>query len=179
MAALPAEFAWLGREIGPRILLEALKLYGTVETPGDASNPKILDWAKEVGSGIKDIYTNDEIPWCGLFVAVCAVRSRWDVPKNPLWALSWGEWGRAVIRPMLGDILVFRRNGGGHVGIYVGEDSSRYYVLGGNQGDAVTIIPIDKARLVTARRCPWRIAQPSNIRVIELKTNQKASSNER
>ena len=36
---------------------------------------------------------------------------------------------------MLGDILTFKRNGGGHVGLYVGEDKDCYHVLGGNQGN--------------------------------------------
>jgi hypothetical protein len=50
-------------------------------------------------------------------------------------------------------VLVFQRPGGGHVGFYVGEDATAYHVLGGNQGDAVTIARIAKARCV-ARRWP-------------------------
>jgi cell wall-associated NlpC family hydrolase len=36
---------------------------------------------------------------------------------------------------MLGDVLVFRRGGGGHVALYVGEDEEAFHVLGGNQAD--------------------------------------------
>lgn len=39
---LPSTYAWLGGEPGPRMLLEALKLFGTLEAPGNADNPTIL-----------------------------------------------------------------------------------------------------------------------------------------
>ena len=50
-------------------------------------------------------------------------------------------------------MLVFTRPGGGHVGFYVGEDAAAYHILGGNQGDAVTIVRIVKSRYI-ARRWP-------------------------
>ena len=48
-------------------------------------------------------------------------------------------------------MLVFERDGGGHVGFYVGEDGTHYHVLGGNQDDAVSIAKIAKSRLVASR----------------------------
>ncbi|BCM83732.1 hypothetical protein [Methylobacterium indicum] len=65
MGKLPAAYAWLAAETAPRVLVEALALFETKETPGAASNPAILAWAKEVGVG-RD-YVNDGIAWCGLF----------------------------------------------------------------------------------------------------------------
>jgi len=50
-------------------------------------------------------------------------------------------------------VLVFDRAGGGHVGFYVGEDLTSYDVLGGNQGDRVSIMRLEKSRCV-ARRWP-------------------------
>lgn len=35
---LPDRYAWLAREPGPRMLVEALKMYGTLEKPGAANN---------------------------------------------------------------------------------------------------------------------------------------------
>ena len=67
---------------------------------------------------------------------------------------------------MLGDVLVFARGNGGHVGIYVGEDFEAFHVLGGNQSDRVSIARKPKARALGARRCPWRINQPQNVRRI-------------
>ena len=53
---------------------------------------------------------------------------------------------------MPGCIAVFERKGGGHVGFVVGTDErGRLMVLGGNQGDAVTIAPFDKSRVLGYR----------------------------
>ena len=45
MTDLPKQYAWLDAEPGPRILVEALKTYGTIEKLGEGSNPSILAWA--------------------------------------------------------------------------------------------------------------------------------------
>ena len=79
---------------------------------------------------------------------------------------------------MLGDVLVFARGKSGHVGIYVGEDASAFHVLGGNQSDRVMIKRIAKARLLGVRRCPWRINQPGNVRVVRLSGGGSLSTNE-
>jgi uncharacterized protein (TIGR02594 family) len=136
---LPSRYGWLAREPGPKMIVEALKLYGTLETPGSVNNPTIIAWAKEVGGEVEDIYKADSIPWCGLFMAVVAKRAGKEIPKHPLWALSWSAFGAKVPDAALGDVLVFVRNGGGHVGLYVGEDASAFHVLGGNQSDRVCI----------------------------------------
>lgn len=49
-------------------------------------------------------------------------------------------------------MLVFKRDSGGHVGLYVGEDDRAYHVLGGNQSDRVGFARIAKARLYAARQ---------------------------
>lgn len=89
MTALPSAYAWLAKEPGPRVLLEALALFGTRETPGAASNPAILAWAKE--TGLARDYTNDGIAWCGLFVAVVTKRAGFEPIAAPLWARNWGS----------------------------------------------------------------------------------------
>lgn len=169
-------YQYLKSEASPKILVEAVKLIGTKETVGKEHNPTILEWAEELG--LQKTYTNDEIPWCGLFVAICAHRAGVEVVKSPLWALSWAKYGTYSQTPMLGDILTFKRNGGGHVGIYVGEDDKCYHVLGGNQSNQVNVIRIDKKRLFEARRTAWKIAQPANVRVIKLTPKGVVSTNE-
>ena len=175
-AALPKQYAWLAKEPGPRLLLEALRLYGTTEAPGAANNPTIMAWAKS--TGLAKVYTADAVPWCGLGMAYIALQAGWDVPINPLWAQNWLKFGNAAGKAMLGDVLVFGRKGGGHVGIYVGEDADAYHVLGCNQSDAVSIKRIAKARLLGVRRCAWRVNQPGNVRVIELASSGALSTNE-
>ena len=172
---LPIAYQWLGQEGAPRHLLKAVELYGVTEAIGSSNNPAILGWAKEVG--LEKDYTADSIPWCGLFVAVTMKRADRDPVKDPLWAANWNNFGVESKTPMLGDILVFTRNGGGHVGLYVGEDNQAFHVLGGNQGDKVSIVRIAKARLSGARRPIYKV-QPLNIRKIILKSNGKLSENE-
>jgi uncharacterized protein (TIGR02594 family) len=168
-------YNWLQEETGPRILVQAVKLIGTKEIVGKAHNPVILEWAKELK--IK-AYTNDEIAWCGLFIAYCAHKAGVEVVDGPLWALNWAKYGTKESTPMLGDVLTFKRDGGGHVGLYVGEDRTHYHVLGGNQNNQVNVMRIAKTRLHQARRTAWKIAQPSNVRKIELSNKGIISTNE-
>lgn len=173
--ALPAQYRWLDKEPGPRMLREALALFGALEAPGARDNPLILAWASEVG--LSKTYSHDSIPWCGLFMAVVAKRAGKPVVDSPLWALSWADFGKAVSAPMLGDVLTFKRNGGGHVTLYVGEDATAFHCLGGNQSDKVCITRIAKSRLYRARR-PLYNAQPGNVRKVRLASNGKLSTNE-
>ena len=166
------------QEPAPKILKEALKLYGTKEVRGDGNSLEILSWAKEVGGWIATYYTQDAIPWCGLFMAIVCKRAGLPYNQKALSALSWAGWGVPVQTPMLGDVLTFTRSGGGHVGIYVGDDDQYYHVLGGNQSDAVTITRISKLRLYAARRTKWKFKQPENIRRISLNCGGKVSHNE-
>jgi len=172
---LPKAYQWLAQEPAPRHLLKAVELYGVTETVGNSNNPVIMGWAKELG--LDKVYTADSIPWCGLFTAVVIHRAQRPVVEAPLWALNWNKFGVQVTTPMLGDILTFSRNGGGHVGFYVGEDSTAYHVLGGNQGDKVSVTRIAKSRLSQARR-PAYNSQPTNIRRVFLASNGALSTNE-
>lgn len=167
MTALPAAYAWLDDEGGPRMLVEMLKLYGVKETPGSKNNPTIMAWAKEVGVP----YPADSVAWCGLAVSVAAKRATWEYsPKgNPLWARNWATWGQGVETAMLGDVLVFPRGTGGHVALYVGEDSTHYHILGGNQSDQVNIVRKPKSPLLAKRRPVWRRFPPPNLRQVWLK----------
>lgn len=180
MTPLPSAYRWLTREPAPRMLLEGLKTFGTLEAPGAEDNPVIMGWAKEVGvAKIADAFTSDAVPWCGLWLGVIAHRSAKPVNVNALWARSWLSWGNKVSgEPVLGDVLVFRRGQtSGHVGLYVGEDAAAFHVLGGNQGDAVSIVRLDRDRLLGARNF-YATAQPPNCRRINLKPGGSLSTNE-
>jgi uncharacterized protein (TIGR02594 family) len=180
MTPLPATYAWLSKEPAPRMLLEGLKTFGTLEAPGAEDNPVIMGWAREIGiKRIEDAFTSDAVPWCGLWMAVIAHRAGKPVNANALWARSWLTWGNKVSgEPKLGDVLVFRRGQtSGHVGEYVGEDAHAYHVIGGNQGDAVSITRIEKSRLLGARNF-YATAQPPNCRRVFLKASGSLSTNE-
>lgn len=169
-------YAWLKKEKAPKILVEAVKHIGVKEIVGKKHNKTILEWAKALG--LEKTYTNDEIPWCGLFVAYCCHAQGLQVVKHPLWALNWNKYGNVAKVPMLGDVLTFTRNGGGHVGIYVGEDATHYHVLGGNQNNSVNVARIAKNRLSQARRTAWKIAQPASVRVVHLEPKGIITTNE-
>ena len=170
-------YEWLKSETAPRILVQAVKQLGVKEFVGKEHNPIILGWAKNLG--LERIYTNDEIPWCGLFIAECCRAAGLEVVERPLWALNWNKFGNRVLEPMLGDVLTFKRNGGGHVGIYVGEDDTHFHVLGGNQGNSVSVSRIAKTRLYKARRTAWKIAQPANVRKVHLEPKGVITTNEK
>lgn len=170
--AVPAEYQWLTAEPGPKMVKEAIKLYGIYEQPGDGDNEDIMAWAEDMGEEVKRIYYADAVPWCGLFMAVVAKRAGKVVVKEPLWALNWSSFGHHVSTPMLGDVLVFTRTRpdgkkAGHVGLYIGETDTHYLVLGGNQNDKVCIARQAKSRLYTARRPDYTV-QPANVRVVNL-----------
>lgn len=175
MTPLPSKYSYLSKETGPPMLVEGLKNYGELETPGPGNNPVIMGWAKELG--LSSIYTADAVPWCGLFIDLLAKRSGYTVPASPLWALSWAVWGTPSPKPMLGDVLVFKRPSGGHVALYVAEDKDCFHILGGNQGDKVGIIRILKSRLFAARR-PLYTQLPINIRSIVMDAAGIISQNE-
>lgn len=173
---MASTYKWIFSEKGPKIILEARKLIGIKEVPGQADNVEILQWAESLG--LEKSYRKDDIPWCGLFVAYVVKQAGLIVVDKPLWARNWANFGTKETVAMLGDILVFVRDGGGHVGIYVGEDKTAYHVLGGNQSDMVCITRIRKERCVSIRRTPWKISQPDNLRVIKLEATGVVSENE-
>lgn len=169
-------YDFLKEEQSPKILVEAVKMLGVKEIVGKQHNPVIMGWAKELK--MEKIYVSDEIPWCGLAIAYACFKAGTEVVKAPLRALSWAEYGNKVEEPMLGDILTFKRDGGGHVGIYVGEDKECYHVLGGNQGNSMSVSRIVKSRLYQARRTAWKVAQPANVRKVFLDATGVISKNE-
>lgn len=175
---LPSEYAWLYKEKFPRILIEALKLYGIKEKAGSENNPEIMLWAQETQKFLGSEYNADSVPWCGLFMTICAVRAGYQPPEISIRAKSWAKFGQKSMAAKLGDILVFERSGGGHVGLYVGEDKDCYHVLGGNQGDAVSIARILKSRIFAIRECKWKVRRPETLRTIYLEATGAISHNE-
>lgn len=171
---IPAQYKFLTKEKAPRMLLEALALYGVTETPGPKNSAEIMSWADEA-----DVpYPNDDVAWCGLFMAIVALRAGKPIVANPLWARNWAKWGKESPYPMLGDVLVFSRpGGGGHVALYVGEDKDCYHVLGGNQSDMVNITRVKKDRLLAARQL-YEVGRPDNCRTIAIKAVSAISKNE-
>jgi len=88
-------------------------------------------------------------PWCGAAVARWMRSQGIKPPGNFERALAWADWGVPLDTPVVGCVVVFRRTGGGHVGLLVGEDErGRLLVLSGNVSDKAGIDPFDISRLV-------------------------------
>jgi uncharacterized protein (TIGR02594 family) len=119
---------------------EARRLVGTREVVGTGSNPDIIKWARRLNIDYKD----DDIPWCGLFVAHClgSTLPEERLPGGPLGARNWAKFGQHC-DPVQGAL--------GHVGFYQSEDDKAYHVLGGNQSNAVNTARVGKERLLDAR----------------------------
>lgn len=183
-AGVPSKFSFLrAQPLPPLMVRVALELFGTREVGGGADNPVILGWADEVARGAPgtynnwaaDFYNDDSVPWCGLFMAVVAVRAAGGRPERLpppqyLAALSWGHFGVEVPidHAAVGDVMVLGRAGGGHVTLNVGTEvgERRFFGLGGNQSDNVTIAPFDIGRVRYVRRPLYNAMPPGARRVI-------------
>lgn len=153
-------------------LIEAEKHVGLAEIPGKEHNPTVLAWLKTLGAW----WSEDETPWCGTFVAHAMRTAGIQLPKAWYRAKAWADWGRPV-EPCLGCVVVFERQGGGHVGFLVGRDSAgRLMVLGGNQRNGVNVAPFLPDRAI-AYRWPLFVPSPASLLPVYTETGP-ASTNE-
>lgn len=162
----------------PKWLRAARAKLGTKEAAGSANSPTILGWAKRLGTKVLGmIYNADSVPWCGVFVAYCLQEDGIEPAAIAARATSWATWGQALRSERLapGAVLVFERPGGGHVGFYAGEDAKAYHVLGGNQGDAVTIARVAKERCIARR---WPTGRPVIGKPVQIAASKPISNDE-
>lgn len=95
--------------------------------------------------------------WCAAFVDAVLHKSNLGGGTGKLNARSYLNWGVPVDTPRRGDVVVFSRgdpNGWqGHVGFFEGYDSNgNIRVLGGNQGNQVSVTSYSPDRLLGFRR---------------------------
>lgn len=135
----------------PRWLALARTDLGVREAPGIANNPLLIRRFASITKLLGTAYNADSVPWCGAMMAWWMSQCHIPTPPIAIRAKSWATWGQKLDRAIPGAVLVFARDGGGHVALYVGEDAGRFYCLGGNQGDRISIVPIEKARCIAIR----------------------------
>lgn len=158
----------------PSWLVEARKYIGLSEFPGASHNSTILRWLDKLSAWWRD----DETPWCGVFVAYCMQASDIAVPKYWMRAKAWADWGSRLSAPVTGCVVVFERQGGGHVGFVVGRTlTGNLMVLGGNQGDKVSIAAFDRSRVV-GYYWPPGLPLPIHQGLIVMADNGQLSTNE-
>lgn len=157
---------------------------GTFEVKGAKHNPVIVAmWelafqATNQKTWIKD----DETAWCGAATAYCFAKSDLarHIPKDFYRAKAWAEAGTSLNKAAYGCIVVFARDGGGHVGIVVGKDAKgNIMVWGGNQSDAVNIKPFAVNRVLAYRWCgTQKLPLASRYNLPLLNSNGQVSTNE-
>lgn len=139
-------------------------------------NQWLSKWLKSDGHFLGD---PSELPWCGDFVetAIRLSLPSEKVPLNPYWALNWREFGISCA-PTYGAIASIKRKGGGHVGFITGQDRDRYFMMGGNQSNKSSIVPVDKGRFEAASfRWPRTFAErPPKLAWID--SNQSSNTRE-
>lgn len=153
----------------------AYAYHGLEEWPGARHNPRILEMFEQSGHGwVQD----DETPWCAAFVG--AVLGQAGLAgTNRLNARSYENWGVEVslAEAQIGDVVVFWRKNPdgayGHVGFYAGRaPDGDILVLGGNQGNAVSIAPYPQSRLLSVRRARQPRAAVAQTKTVRASTAQ-------
>lgn len=115
---------------------------------------------------------------CAAFVGGCLEAAGVASSRNE-GARSYLTWGVKAPQLQYGSIVVFSRTGGGgHVGFLVGINSNnKLMVLGGNQGNAVSVAPIDIIRLIDSR-WPSAVPVPAQEPLPYFASNDTVSTNE-
>jgi len=108
---------------------------GVTEIPGDMDNPRIVEYGKAVALRV----SNDETPWCAIFVNWCFKEVGIKGTNKPN-ARSFIRWGIELPGPKIGCVVILKRGTSswkGHVGFYAGEKGDYVKLLGGNQSNCV------------------------------------------
>ena len=133
------------------LLLESLKHYGIKEVTGNLDNPFIVQMLSDIDSDVR----HDEVSWCSAYMNYICKKLGY-IHTDSLRARSWLTMPIKILKPSLGDIVIFWRNDPkgweGHVGLYVSEDKNNIFVLGGNQSDQVNISAYPKTRVLGYRQ---------------------------
>ncbi len=139
---------------------------GVKEFPDPGENPRIVEYLKTTTLETA-LAENDETHWCSAFVNWCFEQCGIKGTGSPA-AKSWLGFGDGLITPRRGCVVVFDRPPdpfSGHVAFYIGEASGDHggsiAVLGGNQGDTISIATYPRKRL-RGFRWPSKEDYPEN-----------------
>ena len=125
---------------------------GIKEMPGpNKNNPRIVWYASFTTLKASD----DETPWCSAFICAMAFLAGLQSTKSAA-AISWMNYG-VDGGGSIGDIAVLKRVGGHHVAFInkpYNKGDRLINLLGGNQGNAVSIEDFKAENLIGIRRFP-------------------------
>lgn len=158
--SIPFRINLIAKEKLPRHLIVAAQYLGEKEIADVNTNPLIPRMWKALGLNIYE----DSTPWCSAFEAKIIVDRKYpgidaqylkEIGINAK-ARSWEKW-QFPSTGYLGDIAVFSRgnpkSGKGHVGNVVGvNEDGDLWILGGNQGNSVSVTLIERKRLICFKK---------------------------
>lgn len=147
--APPAEeFPWMSIALGE---------LGVRELSGAPNNPRVLEYLHSTALGEADA-SKDSTAWCSAFANWCMEKAGY-AGTDSAWARDWAHWGQEILTPRRGCIVVFKRpcntkdkkKSCGHVAFFIDDTEKKIRVLGGNQGDRVSIGEYAKQDLLSYR----------------------------
>jgi uncharacterized protein (TIGR02594 family) len=129
---------------------------GVHETPGPAATERVLEY--HAATTLRA--SSDEVPWCSAFACWCMERAGFRSTRSAS-ARSWLTWRYPLAELRPGCVVVLSRGdaslGQGHVGFFAGYSRlfvmgpRRLLLLGGNQGNAVSLAPYPQTRVIGMR----------------------------
>lgn len=133
------------------------------ELPGAGQDHPFIQWCLSLtGLGFN---AEDSVPWCSAYLNAICWLLRLPRSKSAR-ARSWLLVGQAIQLPqaIVGyDVVILKRGEGnqpnaeildapGHVGFYAGQEGASVLVLGGNQGNGVSVLKFPITRILGIRR---------------------------
>lgn len=141
----------LGKVI-PEYVERAMRDVGISEMPGAQQDKRIVKMHSYTTLKAED----DETPWCAS--AMCAWLEESGIKSTrSAAASSYLDYGFPVDQPFLGCIIVTKRGVSEsgktlyHVNLYLGENQTHFWGLGGNQKNSVSYGLFDKDSIVSIR----------------------------
>ncbi len=138
------------------------RFIGLREYKGAETNPHIRAWLAD--AGIPN--AQDETPWCGAWLGYIAFLLGLPRPRGYARARSWLTVGTPIPLEDASadfDVVILKRGkapqpgpetieAAGHVGLFAALEGPRVLLLGGNQSDAVTVLPYPAKDVLGVRR---------------------------
>lgn len=124
----------------PPWLVQAGLDLGVSEIAGARHNPRIVLAHRRAGLDPAD--QTDETAWCGSIMGLWVGEVGNAPPKGFASAKAWESWGTKRSVPVMGSVLTYKRTGGSgrHVCLCAGVVDGNVWVIGGNQGNRVSLV---------------------------------------
>ena len=139
----------------------ARNYYGEKEVAGKGNNPVIM---KIINESYKWVQSDEEVAWCGIFMAHICRELNLPIPKDFGLARNWLKVGKPIELEDSNenDIVVFWRKSPtsifGHVGMPFRVTEKWVYCFGGNQSNGINIQRYARSRVLGVRR----LVEPEN-----------------